>query len=156
MSYCVGSGEVSGDHCCYVDGVRCPHLMDNAQIVAWINSQGWNATKRTAALQYATGITWLCKIALKVLANTPNLRNNRTNFQNAWNTDPEYVAFPRPQWVAVEQRLGLPAGSFQCSTWKGDGPASCCFRRTTAEADTYATQQGMSANAVQVRKAGGR
>ena len=102
MAWCHGSGPGAGEHCCWVNGAPCPHLMDNAATVAWINSQGWGATKRNAALTMAQNITWLCRIALQVMADDQSTQNNRAKFENAWNTHPDYVAFPRPVWAQLE------------------------------------------------------
>lgn len=30
MLPCSGEGRPNGDHCCYLDGVRCPYLVENA------------------------------------------------------------------------------------------------------------------------------
>ena len=158
MGYCVGSGRPEdGDHCCYVEGTPCPHVMTNAQIVAWIDAQGWGATKRQAALTFVQGIVWTCRIALNILADNPNLRNNRKNFETAWDTHPDYLAVPAPVWRRIETDNGFPAGTLECSRWQGDPPGlSCCFTRSMAESDAYAANHGMHTNAVTVRKAGGR
>lgn len=29
MSVCTGDGMPNGDHCCWVNGERCPHLVEN-------------------------------------------------------------------------------------------------------------------------------
>jgi hypothetical protein len=29
MDYCTGRGTPEGDHCCWVEGVRCPFLVEN-------------------------------------------------------------------------------------------------------------------------------
>lgn len=164
MGYCTGLGEANGDHCCYtgpdpVTGAQrvCPHLMDNAAMVAWINSRGWGASKRNAALQFVQNITWLCKIGLTVFADVTAARNNRARYEQEFAANAEYQAFPAPYWRQVEQMAGMTAGSMDCFKWQGDGPeGSCCYRKTTAQNDADASSAGLSTTAVTLRKLGAR
>lgn len=157
MGYCTGSGEANGDHCCYVEGQPCPHLMDNAAIVAWINAQGWGATKTNAALAFAQNIQWTCRIGLKILANVTAARSNRARYEQEFAADPEYQAWPAPAWQAKYANGGVPVGSLECYAWQGDPPGqSCCFRRSTAECDAEAASRGITSQALTVRRAGGR
>jgi hypothetical protein len=169
VGYCTGSGEANGDHCCYTGpdpttGAQrvCPHLMDNAATVAWINAQGWGATKRNAALNYATGIVWMCRIGLQVLADVTAARNNRARYEQEFAASAAYQAFPAPYWREVEAATGQAAGSMDCFRWQGEldpaapGGGTCCYRRTTAQSDADAAARGISTQAVTVRKAGGK
>ena len=159
MGYCTGSGNEQNDHCCYVDGVRCPHSLTSAEALAWINAQkanqGWTNAVKNAAREQVAQFDWNCKIAMKVAALNPNARTNRGQFNQLWDNDPEYLVTPAPSWRALEQAQGLPANSYQCSTWQGGG-VQCCFRRTTAECDAIVAAKGASTAAVTVRRAGGR
>jgi hypothetical protein len=49
--------------------------------------------------------------------------------------------------------MGIPRGSFQCSTWKGEAGQQCCFSEdiVTNEAKVAA----LSVTAVTLRRAGG-
>jgi hypothetical protein len=167
MGYCTGSGEENGDHCCYVGADEqgnqrvCPHLMDNAAMLAWIDAQSWSANKKSIARQYVTGIRWLCRVMVNTLADgNASLRNNRAQFEAAFLARPEYQEFPAPFWRQVEQQAGLPTGSLDCVKWQGEststGARTCCYRRTTAECDADAASRGITSAAVTIRKAGGR
>lgn len=159
MGYCIGVGDPTGDHCCYVQGERCPHLMDNAEIMAWIDAQPWGATKKNAARGFAENISWLCRIGLQIVADVTAARNNRARYEQEFAANADYQAFPAPAWRAVEQASGMPAGSMDCWRWQGElaiGGRSCCYRFTTAECDSMAAQLGITTQAVTIRKAGGR
>lgn len=166
MGYCTGSGEATGDHCCYLGadpatGAQrvCPYVMDNTAIVAWINAQGWANNKRTAALSFVAGINWSCRIMVNVLADgNAGLRSNRAQFEAAFLARPEYQPIAAI-WRGIEQAAGQPVGSLDCVKWQGE-PAgtgrTCCFRRTTAECDADAATRGLTTAALTVRRAGGR
>jgi hypothetical protein len=160
MAYCTGSGEVNGDHCCYVNGEVCPHLMDAGAIDAWITAQGWGATKTAAAREYAASIRWTCRIGIQVLADVNAARNNRARYEREFLSNADYQAFPAPAWREIEQRNGLAVGSMDCPKWQGEptpeGGRTCCFRKTTAECDAEMAALGASTVAVSIRKAGAR
>jgi hypothetical protein len=154
VSYCIGTGRPEdADHCCYIDGNRCPHLLDIDQARQWRDTIA--SDRRELIDNQIDGMRWLCRIALKVLADNPELRSDRAKFDAAWDADPEYVATPGSQWRQLETRLGLDSGSLQCSTWRGDGD-SCCFARSHAEADALASSLHLHVDAVTLRRAGGR
>lgn len=163
MGYCTGSGTETGDHCCYVgnneDGTPkvCPHLMDQTSMIAWINNQGWGATKRNAAMQFVQGINWLCRIGINVLADVNAARSNRPRYETEFAKNADYLAFPAPYWRKVESESNglIPAGSLDCYKWKDPGN-TCCFRKTTTQCDTEAANRGITTAAVTIRKAGGK
>ena len=130
--------------------------MTNAEIVAWINAQPWGVTKKNAALSYATGIVWSCKVGISVLADVTQARNNRGRYETEFNNHPDYAPI-KAVWRQVETAGGLPVGALDCFRWQGDPPGrTCCFRRTNAQCEADATAKGITSAALTVRRAGGR
>lgn len=151
--------------CCYVNGAVCPlrlkqvngHIFDAAgndlgTTTQYINSLTNNGAARARAAAQAQGVIFFCKAAVSVIVANASLLNDRPAFNTAWNNQAEYLAQVRPAWAALEQRNGLPAGSYQCSTW---GPAirHCCFSEDLATNE--AKQAALSSTAVTLRRAGG-
>lgn len=148
------TGQPEGG-CCYLDGVICPLHMTEAQALAWINAQPTGVLSNAAknfARAHIVGIAHHCRAALEaVIANRGNL-TNRAAIEAAWIAHPTYQSTVRPVWAAVEQRMGIPAGSFQCPTWKGEGGIQCCFSESQATND--AKMALLAGTAVTVRRAG--
>lgn len=139
MLSCHGNGNLAGQGCCWVEGVICRHRLTAATLTSFIDSLGLPTGKRATALtigqQVLQGTTYACGIAAKVLIADPSLINNRAQFDAAWDNHPDYLAYPRPQWAAVEARCGFPVGSYKCSSW-GPAVGQCCFGETQAENDS--------------------
>jgi hypothetical protein len=153
MPFCHGQGSTDPGGCCYVNGAICPHHKSAAELLTWIDSLGLTGQRKTRALAMAQGVQHACGIALQLIAQDPSLINARATFENLWNTHPDYIRDVRPAWVEVEQRMGLPVGAFQCSTWKGASGSQCCFSETTVVNEQKASS--LSATAVTIRRAGG-
>ena len=170
MPACHGQGGVdqatNGDGgCCYVNGTVCPLRLkqvngrifdaagtDLGTTTQYINSLTNNGAARNRAQQQAQGVVFFCKAAISVIVAQASLLNDRPAFNAAWNAQVDYVAQVRPAWAALEQAQGLPAGSYQCSTW-GPPQGQCCFSESQAVND--AKFAALSATAVTVRRAGG-
>lgn len=171
MPFCHGQGGAdqanNGDGgCCYVNGAVCPLRMkqvgghifnaagtDLGTTTQYINSLTNNGAARNRAQQQAQGVIFFCLAAIKVIMVNPNLLNDRPAFEAAWNSQADYVAQVRPAWAALEQQAGFPAGSYQCSSWKGANGLQCCFSETTTVNEAKASP--LNATAVTVRRAGG-
>jgi hypothetical protein len=161
---CHGQGNPSTDGCCYVNGAPCPlrwkivagrilegpTLIDRGTVDSYINSIVSGKPNRDRAKALVQGAVYICSAAVDVLVASPALLNDRPGFEAAWNAHARYVAEVRPAWVDVEQRLGLPAGSYQCSTWMGVQGPECCFAEDQATNDTKAA--ALTATAVSIRQ----
>lgn len=150
---CHGNGDVAHDGCCWVEGQVCPlrwriadgHVFDAAgtdlgTIDAVVRSfVGNNPQRRQRVLDQLQGVRIVCTAAVQVIADDPSLLTNRAAFNAAWNAHPQYVALVRPAWARVEQRQSLAAGSYQCSSWTGEGAqAQCCYAEAQATNDAVA------------------
>lgn len=163
---CHGQGDPANDGCCWVAGAPCPlrwkidggriydHTgADLGTVDGHINSLIPSKAGRDRAKAQVQGVRIACRAAVEVLANDAKLLNDRAGFQAAWNAHPAYVAQVRPHWSALEEELGLPAGSYQCSTWRGTGRVQCCFAE---DAVTNAAKAALlTSTAVTIRTAGG-
>ena len=154
MAFCHGQGTTDPGGCCYLDGEICPHHFDSTELISWINSLGLNGARRTRALNMAQGVQHACGIALRIIAQDLSMITNRAAFENAWNNHPDYLTDVRPTWEALEQRLGLEPGSFQCSTWKGENGTQCCYAED--ETTNAAKAANPHSTAVTIRRAGQR
>lgn len=165
MGFCHGNGNLETDGCCWVAGQVCPlrwkvvngrvlegpALVDRgtpSQAAALLTSNG---AARTRITTQAQGATYLCRAALEVIAANSAVLTNRAALDAAWNTHAQYAALVRPEWAKIEERLGLAAGSYQCSTWMGTGVAQCCFAED--EVTNAAKRATLAATAVTVRQA---
>lgn len=165
MAFCHGKGQQGGSHCCWVNGAECPLLLkqidghiwingvDQGTTTTYINSLTNNGAARANAQKLAQGVNQFCLAAVKVIMAQPALLNNRAGFEAAWNAQADYVAQVRPHWVAVEERLDLPIGGYNCSTWKGGGVGQCCFGEDTPTNEVNAAP--LDATVVVLRRAGG-
>jgi hypothetical protein len=153
MAFCHGQGGPDQpDGCCYVNGLPCPlrwkivdgriyegpDLTDLGTVVDLVNARWRQKQIREKVLEQVQGITYLCRAALEVVAADPSLILDRVAFEQAWDNHPDYVALVRPAWEAVEDRMGLARGEFQCSSWKGEGNQQCCFSEDTATNESKA------------------
>ena len=164
---CHGNGDLAVDGCCWIDGQVCPlrwliedgHIYEGPDLTDLGTVEGYITTnikqkpRQDTARDMVQGARFLCRAAVEVLINDNGLVFDRPGFEAAWDAHPDYVAQVRPAWVALEQRLGLVEGEYQCSTWRGTGRAQCCFREDPVENDTKALP--LSANARALREAGG-
>lgn len=163
MAFCHGKGNISTDGCCWVNGAICPlrwkiidgviyegpNLVNKGTVVAYAQSITNNKSAQDKIIAQATNITFACKAAVEVLVAQPALLNNRAGFETAWNNHAGYVAQVRPHWSTVEQNLGLPANSYNCSSWTGVNTGECCYAEDEA---TNATKCGtLSSEAVTIR-----
>ena len=165
MAFCHGKGQQGGSHCCWVNGAECPLLLkqvngriilngvDQGTTTQFINGLTSNGAARNNAQKLAQGVQFFCLAAVKVIIGQANLLTNRAGFEAAWNAQADYVTLVRPHWTAVEQRLGLPANSYNCSSWKGGGIGQCCFGETTATNEANAAS--LDVTVVTLRRAGG-
>lgn len=163
---CHGNGDPSNDGCCFVRGEICPlrwkvvggEIFDADGVNlgttdAYINSIIQSGAARTRAKAQVQGTTYACRAAVEVIAGQASLLNNRPAFNAAWDNHADYVALVRPAWAEIEEELGLPAGSYNCSTWQGTGRPQCCFAE---DATTNASRAStLSSTAVTIRTAGG-
>ena len=152
MAFCHGQGTTDPGGCCYVNGVVCPHHFSADQLLTWINSLGLTGQRKTRALNMAQGVQHACGIALRIISDDPSLILDRAAFNAAWTSHPDYVRDVRPAWVEVEQRLGIPANSYNCSTW-GPGSGQCCYGEDVTTNEVKAA--ALHSTAVTVRRAGG-
>lgn len=163
---CHGNGDAAVDGCCWVEGQICPlrwkivndHVFDHlgtdlgtvdSFIKARVNGKP-NQDRAKAQLQ---GVVYVCSAAIDVLVADSTLLDDRARFEAAWNAHEGYVAQVRPAWARIEQSLGLPDGSYQCSTWRGTGRAQCCWAEDQTTNDSKAGS--LHADGVKVRQAGG-
>lgn len=167
MRLCHGSGNLDTDGCCYVEGQPCPlrwkiqdgrilegpGLVDRGTVDTYINSLVNGNQARNRAKAQVQGVTYICKAAVEVIAADASRLNNRAALNAAWDSHPEYVALVRPAWERVEAMLDIPAGSYQCSTWRGVGDPECCFAED--DATNAAKRANLSVQAVQVRQQNG-
>jgi hypothetical protein len=165
--FCHGKGNPDTDGCCWVNGAICPlrlkvvngrvyegpNLVDRGTITQFANSIITGKANRDRVVALLTGPVIACKAATEVIAGNGNLLTNRAGFETAWNTHTRYVAEVRPHWAKVEEDLSLPAGSYQCSTWKGTAGTECCFAEP--EVTNLTKRADLSTVAVTVRQAGG-
>jgi hypothetical protein len=165
VAFCHGRGAVDqADGCCFLsDGTICPlrikivggrvlegpTLIDRGTVTPLTN----NGAARNRAQQQAQGLVYGCLAAIRVIVAQASLLNDRAAFEAAWNAQADYVAQVRPHWNIVEDRMGIPRGSFQCSTWKGEAGQQCCFSQNTVTNEAEAAN--LTATAVTVRRAGG-
>lgn len=161
---CHGNGDPARDGCCWVNGAPCPlrlllrdgHVYDAAgtdlgTVDAMArNYVGNNAQRRQRVLDQLQGTHIVCRAAIDVIVADPSLLNDRAAFNAAWNAHPDYVAQVRPAWAAHERRAGLAEGSYQCSTWTGEGDqGQCCYAESQATNDS--TKSALTAVAVSLR-----
>lgn len=165
--FCHGKGNPDTDGCCWVAGQPCPlrlkivngrvlegpNLTDIGSVTSFTNGVVNGKANRDRVAALLTGPTIACRAAIEVLANNSTLLTNRAGFETAWNSHARYVAEVRPHWAQVEADLGLAAGSYQCSTWKGVAGNECCFAEP--ELTNLTKRADLSAVAVTVRQAGG-
>lgn len=170
MTFCHGSGDPPNDGCCYVsDGTVCPlrykidggrilegpDLVDRGTVEEYVRGAVKGKGNQDRVLAQLTGIRYACRAAVEVIAADAKLLTDRPAFEAAWDGHADYVALVRePHWTVIEERTGLPPGSYQCSTWRGfDTTPHCCFREDPVTNDEKAA--GLSAEARQLRQAGG-
>jgi hypothetical protein len=164
---CTGQGN-GGDGCCFVECQVCPlrwkavngrvfdaagadlGTVDQAVNGRWSGSQ---VRSRVKAQVPASGSVILCRAALETIAGDAQAVSNRSRLNSGWNSNAAYVQLVRPAWSRVEQSLGLPAGSYNCSTWRGVNGPECCF--ALSQATNAALAAVLPAVAVTVRTAGG-
>lgn len=168
MRLCHGSGNLTSDGCCYVNGAVCPlrwkidagHVYDAAgtdlgTVDAVIRQYaGPNPQRQRRVADQLQGVTFVCTAAVDVIANDPSLLTNRTAFEAAWSAHPRYATDVAPHWRALELANGWPAGSYDCPTWTGRAGPECCYAETQTVNDAKA--QPLAATAVTIRRAGGR
>jgi hypothetical protein len=164
---CHGSGDLARDGCCFVAGQVCPlrfkivdgriyegpDLIDRGTVDEYIaaNVKGKGNQDRVRA--QVAGITFVCRAAVEVIAADGRLLSDRPAFETAWNEHPDYVRLVRPHWAAIEARLELEDGSYQCSSWRGTGLPQCCFAEDLVDNETKGA--GLSVDARELRRAGG-
>jgi hypothetical protein len=166
MPFCTGQGHPDDPGgCCWLEGNVCPHYKSAADVVTWIDAQGWKGASKTRALNMAQGVLHACDIAISVVANDARTITDRARFEDQWRNHPQYVADVRPTWEAHEQAMGFPADSYNCGTWKGhqqavaagyrppDTALVCCFAQDEATCEAQA--QALHTTAVTIRRAGG-
>lgn len=151
---CHGNGNISQQGCCYVDGVICPNRVTSVNLTAFINSLGLTGNQKTQAQTYGTkalqSVTWACGVAIKVAIANPSLLNDRTAFDAAWVSHPDYLVTPAPSWRALEAAQGRPVNSYNCSSW-GPTEAQCCFGEVQSVND--AKMALLDSTQVTIRKA---
>jgi hypothetical protein len=163
---CHGNGDLTRDGCCYVAGQVCPlrlkivnnHVYnstgtDLGTVQEVATSYGANKPQRDRASNQLQGITFVCRAAVEAIIEDSRRLTNRDSLVAAWHSHPDYLALVRPAWAELEQKLGLPTGSYNCGTWKGTGGPQCCFAETQTENDLKS--QGLTSEAKNVRIAGG-
>lgn len=101
MADCNGNGD-----CCYVNGEVCQHRVENVG-----------------------GRRFACGIVVRLLAERPELANDKTALGDAWDNDPAYVATTGAVWRQLEIDQRREPLSYQCSTW-GPLEGQCCFAET--------------------------
>lgn len=167
MALCHGSGDLVRDGCCYVNGQVCPlrwkieggilyegpDLIDRGSVDAYIDSIINGKANRDRAKAQVQAVTYVCRAAVEVIANDSKLLTDRPALNAAWDAHPDYVALVRPAWDALEAMRGLPSGSYNCSSWKGEAGSQCCFAEPQSENDAKAAN--LHADARSVRQAGG-
>jgi hypothetical protein len=129
--------------------------------VAWINASGYKGAAKGRLTSQTQGTLHNCTIAMRVIADDSRALNDRSLFEQRWREHPDYVADVRPNWEALEQRMGYEPEAFNCPTWQGNAepftpePASysCCFAQDEATCEAQATR--LHVTAVTVRRAGG-
>lgn len=169
---CHGQGDLNKGGCCYVNGDVCPlrwdlrvnedtgvrHLYasdgtDLGPVEDYIRSVVKGRGNQDRAIAQTQAIRWACRAAVEVLASDSRLLTDRQAFADAWNAHPEYQAKVRIHWEALEDRLGLPAGSYQCSNWRGTDVPQCCFAEDVVTNETKASS--LHSDAKNLRQAGG-
>lgn len=164
MTFCTGDGNLTTGGCCWVNGEVCPFRWRVEDGVVYdrddnvLGDLAEAARRLTPAgeqrvVDQLEGVTWACKVALRIIGNNQKALNDRPFLEDQWRTDPEYVEQVRPAWAAIEERMGMEPGSFNCSTWQGGDPVGCCFGRTAEETEEHAV--GLHPDGRKVRKAGG-
>lgn len=167
MTICHGQGDVEVDGCCWVDGAVCPlrlkidggvvyegpDLVDQGTVDGYVKARVKGKPNQDRVIAQLQGVRFACRAAADVLAADGNLLNDRPAFEQAWNTQADYVAQVRPAWDRLEDARGLPRGSYQCSTWRGEGGAQCCFREDVVANEVKAG--GLSVEARTLRQGGG-
>lgn len=166
MAICHGNGDLGNDGCCFVNGNVCPlrwkivggRIFDNlgtdlGTVNAYIDSIVQSGAARTRAKAQVQGVTYACSAAVEVIAANASLLNDRPALNAAWDAHAGYVTKVRPAWSAIEERLGLAPGEYNCSTWSGVTRSQCCFAEDSAT--NAAKAAGLSATAVTIRTAGG-
>jgi hypothetical protein len=85
------------EHCCWVDGQRCPNLLEGPQVLAAVEAlivqYDFKGQANNAAKLLDDGITFACHVALKVLAahlNATSQLADRATFEAAWTAHPDY------------------------------------------------------------------
>lgn len=164
---CHGNGNAGVDGCCFVDGAVCPlrwkivdgrilegpELLDRGTVEEFAASVSKSKQVQQRVVEQAQGVTFACKAAIEVVVDDPALLSDRDGFEAAWNGHADYVTLVRPHWAAIENRLGLAAGSYQCSSWEGAGGPQCCFAED--QVTNSAKTAGLSSTAVTIRQARG-
>lgn len=151
MATCHGKHPET-DGCCYVNGLPCPLRMyihptdghvyqgpdntDLGTVAEVIDNEGPGGPAKNTATKLLTGMEggYLCRAAFDVLTDEPQFlsridADKRQAFETRWNIHTGYLANVRPAWEKIETDLGLPAGSYNCSTFQGSpgGDNQCCF-----------------------------
>jgi hypothetical protein len=114
------------EHCCWVDGQRCPNLLEGPQVLAAVEAlivqYDFKGQANNAAKLLDDGITFACHVALKVLAahlNATSQLADRATFEAAWTAHPDYQPIA-DAWEAI----GKPRS--WCPEY-GPAEGQCCF-----------------------------
>jgi len=167
---CHGQGDPEHDGCCWVEGEVCPlrWKIEGGQVLDASGRRLGSIPQAAAGLAdpgargrvvaQLTGPRIVCRAALEVIAADPGALTDRARLNAGWDAHPDYQALVRPAWRRLEDREGLEEGSYQCSTWApkvdpADG-GGCCWGEQPAVNEASAAK--LHAQAVQVRRAGGR
>lgn len=170
---CTGQGNqhptdphLSG--CCWVEGQVCPLRWkvvngrvfdasgtDLGSVDQAVNGRwsGGPVRSRVKGQIPSSGSVILCRAALETIGSDSQAVSNRSRLNAGWDSNASYVELVRPAWSRVEASLGLPANSYNCSTWRGVNGPECCWAEPVAT--NVAKQAVLPAVAVTVRTAGG-
>lgn len=130
-------GNPDGDHCCYVNGQRCPNLLQGQEVADAVQAQvafyNFKGPAKNLSSRIGDGINFACHVAIKVIAeHASNTRDlpDRATFEAAWSAHPDYQAIA-DTWESI----GKPRS--WCASY---GPAEnqCCFAEDQATNDTKA------------------
>lgn len=155
MAFCHGNGNLGSDGCCWVDGSICPNrwkivngrilegpeLRDLGTVAEFAASASKNPNVQQRIVDQAAGLTYACKVAVDVLANTPALLTDRAGFEQAWADHPDYQPIA-DHWETVGKTRSW------CPEY-GPAESQCCYAEPETENETK--RAGLTTSAVTIR-----
>ena len=133
--FCHGNPVVNGDHCCWVDGARCPNLLEGQEVADAVQVQidlyNFKGPANNLARKLGDGINFACGVAIKVIAESIDSTSqlpDRPTFEAAWTAHADYQAIA-DAWEA----MGKPRS--WCPEY-GPAEGQCCFAEDQATNDT--------------------